>query len=260
MISTTVMIQHLEGMLDTNSLLAWAPNFVRRLAAVVRTGEVTQLTGAQVEKLDELAIAQPTKASSVDHQNVLEKLRCFVVPFSRSSKCPLFVLKGKVVSILQFSQGLGDKALHVQNHRQQFQRKRAIQKPPQSRLHVQQSVGVGFKRVAAVVPFYISHRLPNGASGVSQESRGRPYEFDRIVTPAGSLGSHLQPVLMVRHQERASKCADGAKCLDPGRPLTAVGRGKSDQRCQQQSGGEATGYKPHFLFPHFLPNFFWEAS
>ncbi|SFB68994.1 hypothetical protein SAMN05216321_101147 [Cupriavidus sp. OV038] len=201
------------------------------------------------------SIAHPTKVSSVDRQNVLEKLRRFVVPFSRSSKCPLFVLKGKVVSILQFSQGLSDKALHVQNHSQQFQRKRPIQKSPQSRLHVQQSVGVGFKRVPTVVPFYISHRLPNGTSGVSQESRGGPYEFDRIVMPAGSFCSHLQPILMVRYQERAGKCPDGAKCLNPGGPLTAVGRGKSDQRCQQQSSGEATGYEPHFLFPHFLPNF-----
>ncbi|SFB68967.1 hypothetical protein SAMN05216321_101145 [Cupriavidus sp. OV038] len=54
MISTAAMIQRLEGMLDTSGLITWEQDFVRKLAAVMRAGEVTQLTGAQVEKLDEL--------------------------------------------------------------------------------------------------------------------------------------------------------------------------------------------------------------
>lgn len=54
MISTATMIQRLEGMLDTKDLTEWEHDFVRKLASLMRAGEVTQLTGAQVDKLDEL--------------------------------------------------------------------------------------------------------------------------------------------------------------------------------------------------------------
>ncbi|TSP10647.1 hypothetical protein [Cupriavidus campinensis] len=54
MVSTSTMIKRLEGMLDTKDLTTWEQEFVHKLADVMRAGEVTQLTGAQVEKLDEL--------------------------------------------------------------------------------------------------------------------------------------------------------------------------------------------------------------
>lgn len=54
MVSTTVMIQRLEGLLGTKDLNDWETSFVRTLAARMHAGEVTKLSGNQVEKLDEL--------------------------------------------------------------------------------------------------------------------------------------------------------------------------------------------------------------
>lgn len=54
MVSTTKMIQRLEGLLGTKDLTNWEQGFVRSLASRMHAGEVTKLTGDQVEKLDEL--------------------------------------------------------------------------------------------------------------------------------------------------------------------------------------------------------------
>ena len=54
MVSTTVMIQRLEGMLGTKDLNDWETSFVRSLAQRMHAGEVTKLSGDQVDKLDEL--------------------------------------------------------------------------------------------------------------------------------------------------------------------------------------------------------------
>jgi len=54
MVSTTKMIQRLEGLLGTKDLTEWEQGFVRSLASRMHAGEVTELTGDQVEKLDEL--------------------------------------------------------------------------------------------------------------------------------------------------------------------------------------------------------------
>ncbi|WP_454734269.1 hypothetical protein [Cupriavidus pauculus] len=54
MVSTTKMIQRLEGLLGTKDLTQWEQGFVRSLATRMHAGEVTKLTGDQVEKLDEL--------------------------------------------------------------------------------------------------------------------------------------------------------------------------------------------------------------
>lgn len=54
MVSTTVMIQRLEGLLGTKDLNAWETSFVRSLAQRMHAGEVTKLSGDQVDKLDEL--------------------------------------------------------------------------------------------------------------------------------------------------------------------------------------------------------------
>nr|WP_315596151.1 hypothetical protein [uncultured Cupriavidus sp.] len=54
MVSTTKMIQRLEGLLGTKDLTEWEQGFVRSLASRMHAGEVTRLTGDQVEKLDEL--------------------------------------------------------------------------------------------------------------------------------------------------------------------------------------------------------------
>lgn len=54
MVSTTKMIQRLEGLLGTKDLTEWEQGFVRSLATRMHTGEVTRLTGDQVDKLDEL--------------------------------------------------------------------------------------------------------------------------------------------------------------------------------------------------------------
>jgi len=54
MVSTSTMIQRLEGLLDTKKLSDREQGFVRSLAARMRAGEVTQLTGDQVDTLDEL--------------------------------------------------------------------------------------------------------------------------------------------------------------------------------------------------------------
>ncbi|MCY1215363.1 hypothetical protein D9M68_496000 [compost metagenome] len=53
-VSTTTMIQRLEGLLGTKDLNDWEQQFVRSLAQRMHAGEVTKLTGNQVEKLDEL--------------------------------------------------------------------------------------------------------------------------------------------------------------------------------------------------------------
>lgn len=54
MVSTTKMIQRLEGLLGTKDLTEWEQGFVRSLASRMHAGEVTRLTGDQVDKLDEL--------------------------------------------------------------------------------------------------------------------------------------------------------------------------------------------------------------
>lgn len=54
MVSTTQMIQRLEGLLGTKDLNDWEHGFVRSLAARMHAGEVTKLSGDQVEKLDEI--------------------------------------------------------------------------------------------------------------------------------------------------------------------------------------------------------------
>lgn len=54
MVRTTKMIQRLEGLLGTKDLTGWEQGFVRSLAERMHAGQVTKLTGDQVEKLDEL--------------------------------------------------------------------------------------------------------------------------------------------------------------------------------------------------------------
>lgn len=54
MVSTSVMIQQLESLTETNDLNDWEKQFVRNLANRLEAGEVTRLTDNQVEKLDEL--------------------------------------------------------------------------------------------------------------------------------------------------------------------------------------------------------------
>ena len=54
LVSTTTMIQRLQGLLGTRDLTEWEQEFVRKLAAEANAGRATDLTGAQVEKLDEL--------------------------------------------------------------------------------------------------------------------------------------------------------------------------------------------------------------
>ena len=54
MVSTTKMIQRLEGLLGTKDLTDWEQRFVRSLADRMHAGEMTKLTGEQVDKLDEL--------------------------------------------------------------------------------------------------------------------------------------------------------------------------------------------------------------
>ena len=54
LVSTTTMIKRLEGLLGTRDLSAWEQDFIRKLAEQARGGQVTQLTSAQVDKLDEL--------------------------------------------------------------------------------------------------------------------------------------------------------------------------------------------------------------
>ncbi|MGA4275624.1 hypothetical protein ACKZDW_02210 (plasmid) [Ralstonia syzygii subsp. celebesensis] len=54
MVSTTTMIQRLERMLGADDLTEWEQGFVRSLADRMHAGEVTKLTGDQVDKLDEL--------------------------------------------------------------------------------------------------------------------------------------------------------------------------------------------------------------
>ncbi|AOY94310.1 hypothetical protein BKK79_35985 [Cupriavidus sp. USMAA2-4] len=54
MVTTTTMIQRLEGLLGTDDLNTSEQSFVRSLATRMHAGEVTKLSGDQVEKLDEL--------------------------------------------------------------------------------------------------------------------------------------------------------------------------------------------------------------
>jgi hypothetical protein len=54
LISTTVMIQKLSGMLGTSDLNEWESNFVMSLERRLNAGEVTKLTDNQVERLEEL--------------------------------------------------------------------------------------------------------------------------------------------------------------------------------------------------------------
>ncbi|MDW3683347.1 hypothetical protein RA280_16655 [Cupriavidus sp. CV2] len=48
------MIRRLEGLLGTKDLNEWEQGFVRTLAEHMHAGQVTKLTGNQVDKLDEL--------------------------------------------------------------------------------------------------------------------------------------------------------------------------------------------------------------
>jgi hypothetical protein len=48
------MICKLEALLGTADLSAWEQSFVRNLAARMHAGQVTKLSGEQVEKLGEL--------------------------------------------------------------------------------------------------------------------------------------------------------------------------------------------------------------
>ncbi len=54
MLSTSKMIQQFEGLIGTEDLSVWEAEFVQKLADINRSGEVTKLTGNQVDKLDEL--------------------------------------------------------------------------------------------------------------------------------------------------------------------------------------------------------------
>ncbi|RWA55304.1 hypothetical protein AU476_07285 [Cupriavidus sp. UYMSc13B] len=54
LVSTTTMIKRLESLLGTRDLSEWEQGFVRKLAEQAAAGQVTGLTGAQVDKLDEL--------------------------------------------------------------------------------------------------------------------------------------------------------------------------------------------------------------
>lgn len=54
LVSTTTMIQRLQGLLGTNALTDGEQDFVRNLASEAEAGRATQLTGAQVDKLDQL--------------------------------------------------------------------------------------------------------------------------------------------------------------------------------------------------------------
>lgn len=54
LVSTTTMIQRLQGLLGTRDLTEWEQEFVRKLAAEAEAGRATQLTGAQVDMLDRL--------------------------------------------------------------------------------------------------------------------------------------------------------------------------------------------------------------
>lgn len=53
-VSTTTMIKRLSGMLGTGELSDWEERFVIALILRMDAGEVTKLSDAQVEKLDEL--------------------------------------------------------------------------------------------------------------------------------------------------------------------------------------------------------------
>jgi hypothetical protein len=48
------MLKRLEGLLGTNDLTAWEQSFVRNLATRMHAGQVTALSGEQVERLGEL--------------------------------------------------------------------------------------------------------------------------------------------------------------------------------------------------------------
>jgi hypothetical protein len=52
--STTEMIKRLSNLAETGNLSDWEQHFVTNLHAHVHNGEVTKLTDAQIEKLDEL--------------------------------------------------------------------------------------------------------------------------------------------------------------------------------------------------------------
>lgn len=54
MVSTTTMIQRLEGCLGTSDLSEWEAKFVRSLAEQLNAGEVTRLSAKQVDTLERL--------------------------------------------------------------------------------------------------------------------------------------------------------------------------------------------------------------
>ena len=54
LISTTTMIRHLSGLLDTRDLSEWEQQFVRSLMEKLDAGKVTSLTERQVETLERL--------------------------------------------------------------------------------------------------------------------------------------------------------------------------------------------------------------
>jgi len=54
MVSTSVMIQRLEGCLGTGDLSDWEEKFVRSLTEQLAAGEVTRLSAKQVDTLERL--------------------------------------------------------------------------------------------------------------------------------------------------------------------------------------------------------------
>jgi len=54
MVSTTVMIQRLEGCLGTGDLTDWQEGFVLNLAERMHAGEVAALSAKQIDTLEQL--------------------------------------------------------------------------------------------------------------------------------------------------------------------------------------------------------------
>lgn len=54
MVSTTIMIQRLEGCMGTGDLSDWEEQFVRSLVQLLESGEVTRLSEKQLDILERL--------------------------------------------------------------------------------------------------------------------------------------------------------------------------------------------------------------
>ena len=52
--STKVMIDRLEGLLDTDDLSQWEQEFVRKMAEVIEEGQLIRISGKQVAALEQL--------------------------------------------------------------------------------------------------------------------------------------------------------------------------------------------------------------